>query len=665
MQSYRPLDTDAANDMYQEGVRLLAEYKHDPDVCESILYPLMVLFPHRPELLYFQGCICTSKTEAGTEAGTEGRTEGRTGGDTFPRALVWFQLAFHAFYQGPPESWNRYHIENLLDMCKGLFDRDYTDYLHHLMESHPHVFDHLKQPPCDPRWLVFLGAFYIKTNRLMQADAIYSQLLQDTTGTRTKNMNYNIYNNSLILYTRMANFNRIPNLLRRNFEICHSMVNDPLIEFATKKNVFCSNMLQYDYMYYSAEDRRELCKYVDTYFPVSFYVPQSRGLGLGGGGTSGSGRTGVRVRIGYVSSDFVEHAVSHFILPILQHHDTQRFDVTLFATKKYETIMSHPFYADNCRRHRVVDLQHLSTEACAARIRELDIHILVDLNGYTQGHRLDVFAHNPAPIQVAYLGFPNSVGSANVVRYRITDPVADRPDSQQWFAEQRLYMRRRGFLLYQPVVQSAPLPFLGGDSPFFPWVVLGAVNRESKNSSEVMECWRNILLKAHHTKILIKLSTVEDDEIHRAKYREALRDIAPDRILFCGYGTLSAYFQLYSMLHVVLDTFPYSGTTTTCNALYNSVPVVTMAHRDLHAHNVSASLLTHCGLSEFVTHSPEEYVNRVVELVADAARLQGYRGGAAFPGTVHHKFVEAMQPAPFMEEYEGVYRELWGSYQDK
>jgi predicted O-linked N-acetylglucosamine transferase (SPINDLY family) len=297
-------------------------------------------------------------------------------------------------------------------------------------------------------------------------------------------------------------------------------------------------------------------------------------------------------------------------------------------------------------------------DECVTEIREHHrIDILVDLNGYTEGHRLDVFARNPAPIQVAYLGFPNTVGSNKLVQYRITDRIADLPKSQQWYAEQRLYLPR-GFLLYQSMVQDRPLNFLNSQSPLFPWVVLGAMNRESKNSDEVMTCWRAILQRAPNTKLLIKLSTVDDDEVHMTKYREFM-GVDPSRVLFAKYGSTAEYYQLYSCLDVVLDTFPYSGTTTTCNALYNSVPVVTMIHRDLHAHNVSASLLTHAGLSELVAQNPDDYVNKVVELVTnDTERLVRYRGNEHGPGTVHHQFAESMRPEPFMQDYESLFKGL-------
>jgi len=638
---------------YQEGITLLQTHQDDPTGCETLLHQMLFLWPRRPELYYFQGCMAL-------------RAVGREGGTCAVMiALSWFQRAFHEFYRDPhPENWHPYHIENLLDFFKLLFDHHYTDYISHVMEAHVDLFQILSSPPVDLRWLLFLGAFYIKTNQLNQADRIYAHLLSLEPASR--DLDYKICNNCLILYTRMARFNELPWLLKRRFDVCHAMLEDPAVEFATKVNVYCSNMLQYDYMYHDPTERQKMVGYVDAYFPgdgeaetsprdFSDMAPEQRPPSL-----SQEPRRQQRqqrsLRLGYLSSDFVGHAVSHFILPILAHHDVDRFAVVLFATQNYAAVAADPV----CQRHCVVNLQHLSTKDAAAYIRGMSIDILVDLNGYTEGHRLDVLAYRPAPVQVAYLGFPNTVGSARLCQYRLTDHLADLPESRQWFAEERVYLDRRGFLLYRSLAQDRPLPFRDGNSPFFPWTVLGALNRESKNSDAVLACWRTILMRAAHTMLLIKLSTVEDDAHHRAKYRAALAGVAEDRVVFVPYGSTADYFQLFSVLDVVLDTFPYAGTTTTCNALYNSVPVVTMAHRDLHAHNVSAAIVARSGFPELVAWNPDEYVDKAVALAMDTARRAAYRGNEAGPGTIHRGFVASMEAEPFMEDYEAALEKMGG-----
>ena len=665
---------DEMQSWYQEGIDHLKTNIQNTIVCKNILNILLLLFPTNPELFYFMGCVQKSA------------------GENIHTILFWFQKAFQEFYYDiNAKSRNSYHIENTLDFFKILFEQNYVNYIQHLMDTNVALFQELQQLPCDPRWLLFLGAYYIKTNQLQKAMKCHQQLQEYEPNSFSKDLQYKIYNNSLIMHTRMANFERIPELLKLNFEICHSMKDDPEIEWCTKKNVFCSNMLHFDYMYHNPEEHIQMCQHVDTYYPTHpVCVPMkspSELVVLGGRSPLCVGDTersptdpsmskeeqplldftfpteNTKIRIGYISSDFVEHAVSHFILPILQHHNQEKFDTTLFVSRNYATIISDTNYSNNCQRHRIINIQDLSTEQVVAKIRELDIQILIDLNGYTEGHRMEVLAQRPAPIQISYLGFPNTVGSANILQYRITDHVADMPDSQQWFAEQRLYMPRC-FLLYRSLAQTRPLPFLNGNSPFFPWIILGAMNRESKNSDEVISCWRTILETTTNTKILIKLSTKEDGENHIANYRKKLciGGVSEDRILYTKYGTTEEYFKIFTYIDILLDTFPYSGTTTSCNALYNSVPVITLAQRDLHAHNVTASILTHCGMSEWVARRPQEYIEKVVQWANNPEKLSWYRGDETRPekfGEAHRLFCEAMmRPEPFMHDYEELLRDV-------
>jgi predicted O-linked N-acetylglucosamine transferase (SPINDLY family) len=636
MSSFPTHDQELLVSWYDEGIRMVKQHAQNPPLCTKILHMLLLIFPKNPELYYFMGCVQKSLENTCKQS-----------------VLYWFQKAFQEFEN--LETQNSYQIENTLDFFKFLFECNYMNYIQYLMDTNEPIFQKLLQIPCDPRWLLFLIAYYIKSNQLKHATHIYNLLQQGNIGSYSKDLQYKIYNNCLIMHTHMANFERIPELLRRNFEICHSMKDDTEIEWNTKKHVFCSNMLHYDYMYHDHQDHRNMCLHVETYFPKlddDFFPKEEPLLDLS---------FTEKIRVGYISSDFVEHAVSHFILPILEHHNLEEFEVTLFVNHNYSTIITEPQYARDCQRHRIVNLQHLSTENAVAKIREFNIQLLIDLNGYTEGHRLDILAQRPAPIQISYLGFPNTVGSAHILQYRITDHIADLPDSQQWFAEQRLYMSRC-FLLYRSLAQTSPLPFLNGNSPFFPWIVLGAMNRESKNSDEVLQCWRTILEKTQHTKILIKLSSKEHDEIHMENYRKKLciGGVLENRILFAKYGSTTEYFRLFSFIDVLLDTFPYSGTTTTCNALYNSVPVITLSQRDLHAHNVSASILTHCGMSEWVTTNPQDYIHKVIEWVTCPVNLATYRGNEHEPGEVHRRFVEGMmRPEPFMKEYEGILRDVY------
>lgn len=339
------------------------------------------------------------------------------------------------------------------------------------------------------------------------------------------------------------------------------------------------------------------------------------------------------IRIGYVSSDFGLHAVSNFILPILQHHDKTKFDVFLFPNSKY----IHPnFVALNLP---TIHLFELSARDAAKRINDNNIDILMDLNGHTIHNRLDVFALCPAPVQMSYIGFPNTTGLKSI-QYRITDVIADPLDSTQ-FATEKMLRLPSCFLLYKSVYQTAPLPVKKTKD----LVVLGSFNREPKNSIETLETWKRIMRECLNCIIVIKMDTVDNQEDRMAFYTRHL-GIDKKRVLLVSRPDDDEYVRMFGMIDILLDTFPYSGTTTTCNALYNSIPVVSLARPNIHAHNVSASILTHAGLPELVGHTVSEYVSIATNLISNPTVIDEYKN------KIHSQFMTLMNPDKFMGAYE-------------
>jgi len=701
----------------------------DITLCESILYKLLFLFPDSAELHYFMAYVLfTNRPNEIHQAG------------------YWFQSAFRLYNKKPAgftaSLYSLDPIENVLDFMKLLFDNGYTQYIQYIFDSYPSFIEKYTYGAenSDSRWLLFLGAYYIKINHLQYADNIYSILLKichfdfDTDTDTSEScqlpyeIQYQILNNALVLYMRMAKFTWISKLLKRNLPIFNMILQNSCISHDTKINLFCSNMLIYDYIYYNEEDRLQLCSFINKYYSIDCYPwtndtkqqwkhrfdwlmsPNSSGdyvaylrapsvlkgcdpqRGVTGRVSSEGGfqptlplrsrhpyetlpsygRTSFhlvggkgdeclptktqRINIGYVSSDFIHHAVSNFILPILEHHDETCFNITLFFTKNFNEFMNNEKYQNIRQKCRsFVNLQNTPIDHAINVIRNFHIDVLFDLNGYTEQNRIHIFAKQPAPIQISYIGFPNTVGSSDITQYRITDHIADPPTSNQWFAEKRLYMSSC-FLLFKSELQSEPLPLNANTTE---WIILGSMNRESKNSDELLSVWKQILLQSTHTKLVIKLNTTIDSQILMERYYDKLGvghapgQINKDRIIFSTYGSTSDYLSLFSNIDIMLDSFPYSGTTTTCNALYNSIPVVTLCHPHLHAHNVSASLLQNCGLPELIATSQEQYIDIVLSLSQDQPRLDRYRK----QGEIHQKFQQLMNPAIFMPKYESLIKQ--------
>ena len=270
------------------------------------------------------------------------------------------------------------------------------------------------------------------------------------------------------------------------------------------------------------------------------------------------------------------------------------------------------------------------------------------MNGHSVKNRLDVFALNPAPIQIAYLGYPNTTGLQSI-KYRITDNIADNPESTQQYTEKLLYMPN-GFLLFEPNFQEnrvVPNPTSNTQ------IILGSINKENKVSDDVLSVWKIILDSCPNVKIIIKLETFDNNEDRLKHYVEKLGEANRDKIEIVNKLQNLDYYTIFSKFDILLDTFPYSGTTTTCNALYNSVPVVTMYNKNYHCHNVSSSILKHTGLAELIAYSKEEYINIVISLVNNPNKINHYKHN------INPMFMKSMTPTRFMPEYEGVLIDIY------
>jgi predicted O-linked N-acetylglucosamine transferase (SPINDLY family) len=185
-------------------------------------------------------------------------------------------------------------------------------------------------------------------------------------------------------------------------------------------------------------------------------------------------------------------------------------------------------------------------------------------------------------------------------------------------------------------------------------IILGALNKENKNSDYVLDTWKTILKTNSKLKILIKLSTL-DNEIDRTAYYCKKLDVEKDRLIIVNKCSEEEYVNLFTKVDILLDTFPYSGTTTSCNALYNSVPIITMYNKDYHVPNVTASVLINSGFPELVSYNHEEYIQKVLDLSSNMDRIHNYKK------TIHTKFMELMNSERFMKDYEKTLKNLYKS----
>lgn len=356
------------------------------------------------------------------------------------------------------------------------------------------------------------------------------------------------------------------------------------------------------------------------------------------------------LRIGYVSHDFRLHSVAFFLLPLLEAHDRGTVHVTCYSTNPGADEVTTQFQtcADTW-----FNLSGLSDADAAQRIRNDRIDLLVDLSGHFAGNRLPVFSYKPAPVQVSYLGYPATTG-LDTVDYRLTDEWADPlPAPSEYYSEQLVRLPKTAWC-FRPLSGSPPvseLPALHRDGLTF-----GCFNNFIKVTDETLGLWARILQRMPTARLLIKNQAIGTPSIvRRLQEFFARHEIARDRVEFIPHqASTLAHLQCYDRVDLALDTFPYHGTTTTCEALWMGVPVLTLAG-NRHRSRVGVSLLTNVGLPEFVARTPDEYVDFAVAVAQDRPRLAALRRALR----------DRMQQSPLMDAQgfaravECTYRTLW------
>ncbi len=326
-----------------------------------------------------------------------------------------------------------------------------------------------------------------------------------------------------------------------------------------------------------------------------------------------------KIRIGYLSPDFRSHSVAYFIEAILAAHDHANFEIHGYCNTAVRDAVTGRLQGFCDHWHAVAGL---SDDDLTQKISADGIDLLVDLAGHTADNRLTVLAAKPAPVQLTYLGYPNTTG-LDTVDYRLTDAVADPPTTGDALYTETLLRLDGCFLCYTPPMHAPEVKSLPAQTNGF--ITFGSFNNRAKINTAVVRTWSAILQAVPHSRLILKAAACAD-----ATVRDQLRDqfagngITAGRIDLHGLLPAAEHLDLYNQIDIGLDTFPYNGTTTTCEALWMGVPVVTAAG-DRHAGRVGASLLTCLGTPDLVADDHKDYVARAAALAADLPRLAGLR----------------------------------------
>lgn len=328
-----------------------------------------------------------------------------------------------------------------------------------------------------------------------------------------------------------------------------------------------------------------------------------------------------RLRIGFISPDFRRHSVGQFVEGAVSRLDHQTFQLV-----GYHDYRSDDHVTDRLKPafHRWRKVAYLPTDKLLKMIRDDRIDILIDLAGLTGGNRMRLFARRAAPIQVSYLGYPNTTG-LDTMDYRLVDAITDPIGDGDEFHSERLWRLPGSFLCYTPPQEPVPVeppPMLKNGYPTF-----GSFNNRVKISEQCLDLWAALLVAIPTARLILKsIQGTEDDESRKSLLdRFIARGIDAARVEVHGYlPGIESHLTMYAQVDVALDTFPYNGTTTTCEALWMGVPVLTL-RGDRHAARVGESILANVGLRELVARDTSEYLDIASRLTADPQSLAAMR----------------------------------------
>ena len=354
-----------------------------------------------------------------------------------------------------------------------------------------------------------------------------------------------------------------------------------------------------------------------------------------------------RLRVGYVSADFREHAASNFVEPILAAHDRDTFDIYCYSGTQQTDAVTARLQALAARWR---ELRWQGDEAVAALVREDAIDILVDLSGHTNGNRLGVFARKPAPVQITYLGYPATTG-LSAMDYRVTDALLDPPGAADDFYVERLLRLPHSLWCFRPPA-SMPEP---GPAPCerAGRVSFGSLNSLLKLTPQLIALWSRLLLSLPQARLV--LATISPGEARDRIAAEFARHGVPAAALsFRAPLPREQFWGLYREIDIALDSYPCNGGATSCEALWSGVPVISLAGGWFQS-RAGLSLLSAIGLPELVAQSEAGFLELARALAQERGRLSQLR----------RTLRERMRASPLMDEQgfarslEALYRGAW------
>lgn len=355
------------------------------------------------------------------------------------------------------------------------------------------------------------------------------------------------------------------------------------------------------------------------------------------------------VRLGFVSGDLRDHPVAHFLRPVWRHLDRKHFRIIAFSNNASADAVTGELRALCDEWHEVA---RCSDAALDARIRDRAVDILFDLSGHTAGNRLAVFAHKPAPLQIAWLGYPGTTGLASM-DFRLVDDMQAPPGRfDAAFSERLLYLPYAN--VFEPpagLPMVAPAPQLEKG-----YLTFGSFNRPSKLSDATVALWGRVLRALPDARLLI--GAVSDAALaDRLRGRLAAEGVSAERLRFSGRLALADYLALHADVDLALDTQPFSSGTTANFALWMGVPTLTLSGERF-VQRLCASRLAAAGLPDFIAETPDDFVALACRWASQPEALAALRAELRERMRIH----ATRQPVELVRALEGHLRQVWQDY---
>lgn len=353
-----------------------------------------------------------------------------------------------------------------------------------------------------------------------------------------------------------------------------------------------------------------------------------------------------RLRLGYVAFNFSNFIIGCYLEEVFRHHDRAAFEVFLYHNGKWQGPWSERLrrQAEHWR-----EIGGMDDAAAADAIRADGIDVLVDLSGHLGDNRLLTFARKPAPVQVSWLSYPATTGLA-AMDYRLTDSYCDPPGLTEHLYTEKLHRLPHTWWCYHPAIVSpiTPLPALRNG-----WITFGSFNAYAKISEPAIELWARLLAALPQARLFIMT-------VPRGSATAALRErfqgmgIAPERLEIEASVIPDRFHEMFARADIALDPFPCNGGATTLDALWNGLPVITLAGTTC-VSRAGVSMLSNAGLDDLIARDKDDYLAIARRLAADPNALQSLRSGLR----ARLQASPIMNAAAFTADLEAAYRHMW------